>query len=257
MREKILAAVIAALEPKDFVLAFWQGGSAAHGYTDRWSDLDIEVIVEDNFIQATFEIFEAALESLSEISFKYRVPEPTWHGHSQTFYQLADASPFLVIDFAVMKRSSPNDFLEIERHGNPVIAFDKANLVTPKHLNKKEHFDKMQARFEQLKQIYYFLQLFVKKEIERGHLAQAITNYQNYTLAPLVELLGMIYRPERYDFRNLKYFNRDFPAEIVAQVELLYCISDLNDLIAKQQVAEQIFSENLPLVEERLREGKQ
>jgi HTH-type transcriptional regulator / antitoxin HigA len=54
-----------------------------------------------------------------------------------------------------------------------------------------------------------------------------------------------------YDFRNLKYFNRDFPDEIVARVESLYCISDLNDLTEKQQIVEQIFSKNLPIVEEK------
>ncbi|WP_017316523.1 nucleotidyltransferase domain-containing protein [Mastigocladopsis repens] len=50
MREKVLQTIITALQPQDFVLAFWQGGSAAHGYTDEWSDIDIEVIVEDNFV---------------------------------------------------------------------------------------------------------------------------------------------------------------------------------------------------------------
>ncbi|WP_248277557.1 nucleotidyltransferase domain-containing protein [Brasilonema sp. UFV-L1] len=135
MREKFLKTIIAALQPKDFVLAFWQGGSAAHGYTDEWSDIDIEVIVEDDYVQQTFDIVEAALQTISEINFKYRVPEPTWHGHSQCFYQLVGVSPFLAIDFAVMKRSSRNDFLDVERHGQAVIAFDKANLIVPTHLN--------------------------------------------------------------------------------------------------------------------------
>ncbi len=253
MRDNILQTLIAALEPKDFVLAFWQGGSAAHGYTDEWSDLDIEVMVEDNYVQPTFDIVEESLQTISEISFKYRVPEPTWHGHSQTFYQLAEASPFLAIDFAVMKRSSRNDFLEVERHGNAVIAFDKANLVVPTSLNLPEHFSKMKERFEQLKMLYAFWQVFVKKEINRGHLAQAIVNYQGFTLAPLVELLGMIYRPYRYDFRNLKYFQRDFPPEIVARVEQLYCVTDLADLAKKQQLAEKMVVENVPRVEEALK----
>lgn len=77
MREKFLKTIIAALQPKDFVLAFWQGGSAAHGYTDEWSDIDIEVIVEDNYVQQTFDIVEAALQTIYEISFKCRVSEPT------------------------------------------------------------------------------------------------------------------------------------------------------------------------------------
>jgi hypothetical protein len=114
---------------------------------------------------------------------------------------------------------------------------------------------------------------------------------------PLVELLGMIYRPYRYDFvnypppiaksnmvgalnspeftrrayfeyydfwvisptntqpvcsseMNLKYFYRDFPPEVVARVEQLYCVTDLADLAKKQQLAEEMFAETLPRVEE-------
>ncbi|MFQ4142923.1 nucleotidyltransferase domain-containing protein [Chlorogloeopsis sp. ULAP02] len=251
MRDTILQTIITALQPKDFALAFWQGGSAAHGYTDEWSDIDIEVIVEDNYVEETFKIVEAALQSISAISLKYRVPEPTWHGHSQCFYQLAGVSPFLVIDFAVMKRSSHNDFLDIERHGNPVIAFDKANLVVPMHLDTKEHFAKMKERFICLKTTFGFRQLFVQKEILRGHFAEAVTRYHNYTLNPLVELLGMVYRPYRYDFMLLKYFSRDFPPEVVACVDALYSIRDLNELAKKHQLAKEIFAETLPNLEQR------
>lgn len=252
MRQKILETIIAALEPLDFILALWQGGSAAHGYTDEWSDLDIEVIVEDNYVQVTFDIVEKSLKTISEISFKYRVPEPTWHGHFQCFYQLKGVSPFLAIDFAVIKRSSPNNFLEVERHGNAVIAFDKANLVVPSNLNLSEHFSKMKERLEELRMSFDFKQTFVKKEVNRGHLAEAVVRYYHYTLNPLVELLGMVYRPYRYDFRNLKYFNRDFPPEVVTRVEPLYCVMDMADLAKKQQVAELLFTESLPFAEKVL-----
>lgn len=136
-----------------------------------------------------------------------------------------------------MKRSSRDDFLEVERHGNAVVAFDKNNLINPKPLNQEEHFAKMKARFQQLKMLYHFKQVFVTKEINRGYLAQAIVNYQSHTLSPLIELLGMIYRPHRYDFMNLKYFYRDFPSEVIARVEPLYCVTDLDDLRKKQQLA--------------------
>jgi len=96
MRTRILETILTALEPADFVLALWQGGSAAHGYTDEWSDLDLEAMVEDNRVQETFDILENALETIAPIRFKYRVPEPTWHGHSQCYYQLEGVSPFLI-----------------------------------------------------------------------------------------------------------------------------------------------------------------
>lgn len=251
MRQLLLEKIVSTLEPLDFVLALWQGGSIAHGYTDEWSDIDVAVIVEDNSVEKTFDIVETALTEIAAIELKYRVPEPTWHGHSQCFWQLKEISPFLLIDFAVMKRSSKNDFLEIERHGNVPIAFDKANLIVPHHLDKNQHFSQMRARFHELKLRFNLLQPLVKKEIYRGHLAEAIGNYHAWTLIPLVEMLGMIYRPHRYDF-ELKYFSRDFPPEIVEIVTPLFCIVNLEDLAAKQQIAESYFAEILPLAENQI-----
>jgi hypothetical protein len=249
MRQKILETIIATLEPKDFILA------AAHGFTDEWSDIDIQVIVEDEHISETFDILEESLKTISEIRFKWRVPEPTLHGHSQCFYQLTEASPFLFIDFAVLKQSSTNHFLDRERHGSLVIGFDKANLLAQPTLNRREHFSKMQERWATLRKTFDFFQIIVKKEINRGYLVSAISNYQTYTLQPLIELLGMVYRPERYDFRT-KYFYRDFPPEAIARVESLYCVMNLADLASKQQQAEVLFAETLPRVEEVLhREG--
>jgi hypothetical protein len=251
MRQAILESIIASLEPKEFILALWQGGSAAHGSTDEWSDIDIQAIVEDERVEDTFDILEQSLRTISEIRFKWRVPEPTWHGHSQCFYQLEEASPFLFIDFVVLKQSHPNHFLEVERHGKLAIAFDKANLLVQPPLNRSEHCLKMQERFATLRKTYDFFQIIVKKEINRGRLVSAISNYYTYTLQPLVELLGMVYRPERYDFKT-KYFYRDFPTEVVARLEPLYCVMNLADLASKQQQAEVLFAETLPRVEEVL-----
>jgi predicted nucleotidyltransferase len=251
MRQTILETIIATLEPKDFVLALWQGGSAAHGSTDEWSDIDIQVIVEDDRVQETFDIVEDSLKTISKIRLKWRVPEPTWHGHSQCFYQLEETSSFLFIDFVVLKQTHPNHFLEVERHGKVAIAFDKANLIVPPPFNRTQHFSKMQERLATLRKTFDFFQILVKKEINRGHLVSAISNYHAYTLQPLVELLGMLYRAERYDFKT-KYFYRDFPTEVVARVEPLYCVISLADLASKQHQAEIFFAETLPRVKEVL-----
>ncbi|MEP0883891.1 nucleotidyltransferase domain-containing protein [Trichocoleus sp. ST-U3] len=251
MRGKILETLINTLQPIDFVFAFWQGGSAAHGYTDEWSDLDIQVTVEDERVEETFSIVENALETISKIRFKLRVPEPTWHGHSQCFYQLESASPFLMIDFVLMKRSNPNHFLEFERHGNLVVAFDKANLIVQTSLNQREHMEEMKARLEILRSKFDFLQVFVKKEINRGRFVEAIANYHNYTMQPLIEVLGMVYRPNRYDFKT-KYFSRDFPPDVIANVSSLYGIENLANLAEKQQLAEKLFAEATQQAETKL-----
>jgi hypothetical protein len=63
--------------------------------------------------------------------------------------------------------------------------------------------------------------------------------------------LGTIYRPHRYDF-ELKYFSRDFPPEIVDRVAPLFCIANLEDLAAKQQISEVFFAQMLPLAAAKL-----
>jgi predicted nucleotidyltransferase len=251
MRQILLEKIVSTLQPLDFVLALWQGGSIACGYTDEWSDLDVAVIVEDNSVEKTFDIVEKSLTEIAEIELKYRVPEPTWYGHSQCFWRIEEISPFLLIDFAILKRSSHNDFLEIERHGNVPIAFDKANLIVPPPLDKNQHFSQMRSRINELKVRFDLLRPLVKKEIYRGHLAEAIGNYHTWTLLPFVEILGMLYRPHRSDFK-LKYFSRDFPPEIVDRITPLFCIANLEDLAAKQQIAESYFAEILPLAEHQI-----
>ncbi len=94
------------------------------------------------------------------------------------------------------------------------------------------------ARFAPASLTFKFLQIQVKKEINRGHRVEAVVNYYTYSLQPLLELLGMVYRPYRYDFRNAKYFSRDFPPEVVARVVSHSYIMDLADLARKQDLAE-------------------
>jgi hypothetical protein len=156
-----------------------------------------------------------------------------------------------MIDFVVMQRSNPNRFLEVERHGRGVIGFDKANLLVPTALNKSEHLSKMKERFTYLKMNFTLTQPLIKKEMNRGRWIESVSNYHSWTLQPLVELLNMVYRPYRYDFR-VKYFSRDLPQEVVTRVEPLYCVVDLADLAKKQQLAEAFFVETLPRVEEVL-----
>lgn len=106
----------------------------------------------------------------------------------------------------------------------------------------------MQDRFEHLKKTFEFLQIFVKKELYRQHLVEAVAGYHNYTLNPLVELLGMAYRPYKYDYKS-RYISRDFPPDVITKLETLFCIVDIDDLREKQQLAELLFAQTLTSVE--------
>ena len=119
-RDAVLQALRSALKPLPYVIAMWEGGSAAWGRADEWSDIDLQILVEDERSTDTFAHVDRALESLSPIDLRFEVPQPTWHGHEQVFYRLRDAGEYRIVDVAVMRRSSHHQLRERERHGNRV-----------------------------------------------------------------------------------------------------------------------------------------
>ena len=60
-REDILNAVRSVLEPFDTVHAMWEGGAAAFDRIDQWSDIDVQVICDDDSVPDVFERVEKSL----------------------------------------------------------------------------------------------------------------------------------------------------------------------------------------------------
>jgi ribosomal-protein-alanine N-acetyltransferase len=114
----------------------WEIGSVANNRDDELSDLDVVFIVDDSEVGNTFFLIEGILNSLSKINHKWKVPEPTWHGHSQTFYKLKDCLDCFFVDAVVMKESSKDRFMEIERHGELSVKFDHKGYVSQSHVDK-------------------------------------------------------------------------------------------------------------------------
>ncbi len=77
MRQQILETIISALWPLDFIWSLQEGGSEAHGQTDRGSDLDVQVVVQNDRIEETFAIAESASTKIAPIKWKCRMLEPT------------------------------------------------------------------------------------------------------------------------------------------------------------------------------------
>ena len=210
-REQIIEAIAAALEPLPWVDALWEGGSAAFGRVDEWSDVDLQAIAGDDRIIDVFEIVAAALGKLSPISLEFRVPEPAWHGHSQRFYLLEAAGPFLMVDFCAMKRSNPNRFLEREIHGRARFIFDRAGVAAGIAPADPAVWDeKLRERLAQLKIRFRVFQPLVTKEGLRDNPLDAMHFYQGLTLVALVELLRIKHDPWRHNF-GWRYLKHDLP----------------------------------------------
>ena len=240
-RDTIVSALQAAFEPLPAARAAWQGGAAATGRLDQWSDVDLHVLMEDGAAEESFQIAHDALATISPVEIAYRIPEPTWHGHHQTFYRLRDAGPFLLVDLVLMNLSNPLRYLEPERHGDPVILFDKDNLVVPDPLDRASHDRNIQARLEHHRARFEIFRSMPLKSAKRGHAVEAMAFYQGMILRPLVDLLRIRHCPDRFDF-GLRYLDRDLPPELYATVTRLAYPTDANAIPALAEEATTLFN---------------
>ena len=229
-----------ALRPLEYTRAMWEAGAAAFQRVDPWSDIDLMLDVEDDFVPQTFAVIEDVIEQLGGYDLKYEIPQPSWHGHAQTFYRLKRASPFLLLDIAVMKHSNPNKFLEPDMHGQVIRLFDKAGVIQQTPGEGKATPAQMQERLESLILTFDMFQILPLKEIERGNWIEALAFYNSFTLRPLVEVLRITHCPERYSFHT-RYVYYDLPALAIQRLENLYFVPSPQDLRPKQQEAQDWF----------------
>lgn len=258
-RDTILNALQATLEPLPFVHAMWQAGAASFDRVDRWSDIDLQVIATDGRARDVAEILEGVLTELSPVEIKYEIPQPSWHGHYQAFYRLRDAGPFLLIDFVAMELDSPNKFLQSAIHGTPIVVFDKSGAVAPEPFDDGAFLAGLRDRVAAMECTFPLFQAMTLKEVARGNRIEALQFYQGHTLRPLVEALGITHRPARYNFHT-RYVYYDFPPEIVARLEDLFFVANVEDLVAKHEAAGRWFAEAIAVnwddVAARLREAR-
>ena len=243
-RREIIDCLKRRLAALDFIRALWLGGSDATGRTDEWSDVDLQLIVDDDRVEETFVAVRAALKTLAPVTHSWRLPEPTWHGHSQELLRIEDAGPFADVDLVVMKKSARDRFLEPERHGDAMVLFDRDGLVFPAPFDRAVHDEKLARRLAILRQQFPLFQVFVRKAVLRGMIAEAASLYQRVTIAALVELLRMRHAPERFDF-GMRYLDRDLPPALRAKVEAWALPGSGEEMLLFQEKAGVLFAETL------------
>lgn len=240
-RDDLIRRLGAALRAEPWALAAWLGGSDANGRTDQWSDMDLVVVVADEAVERAIELAKATVVAVAPIALEHRIPTPAWHGHDQVFWQLAGVPDWCMVDLVVIRRSSASSwFLETERHGTPLVVFDKEGLVKPAPLDRARHDASVQARLDALVPRFRLLQHLVRKAAWRGDPLEAIDRYVAFTLRPLVELARIRHCPDRFDF-GLRYLRDDLPRELFDELAALAMPASLTDVLQCQAKAEAIF----------------
>jgi hypothetical protein len=111
LRDRISAAISDAMKPLPAVLAGWEGGSAAFGTVDGYSDIDLTFLVDDDAsLDHLYASAESALATVSPITASHPAPPGR-------YYKLRDGGEFLFVDLIFLRAGDPDHFLEIERHG--------------------------------------------------------------------------------------------------------------------------------------------
>lgn len=216
------------------IIAIWEGGSAATGYLDEYSDLDLAIVCEDDAVESLFEVIEDYLAEHCGIANKFRMPEPTWHGHSQAFYILHDPPPPFYFDLVVMKRSSKNQFLETDRHGKAVVWFDREGILVPTRSDPEEIERACKRAYRMSIATFDLSAIETEKQILRENWIDAMTNYYSLIHRRLAVMLNLKYRPAQYDF-GLRYAYRAYPVDVNDRLKRLMLISDFDELEGKFQ----------------------
>ncbi len=244
-REQVIEVLRDALLPLPHVNAAWLGGSDAFGRADELSDVDLQVDVDDGFVAATFGAVEAALAAASPIVARLVMPMPTWHGHAQRFYRLRDTAETCAVDVVVFERSDPRRYYnQTERHGRPLVLFDRAGVVRPVPLDPAELDATLAAAVAGIRERLPFTLPQAAKEVRRGDALAALGSYHRYLLAPLVMLYRVRHTPARHDFGS-RYTRDDLPPEVQETLAELSFVADLDDLAAKLPRAERLLRELL------------
>ena len=231
-RGTIVDAIRKALEPLPFIDALVEGGAAAWGRIDAWSDIDLNVFVQEGTFDEAFRAVEESLRTLSPIEHTFVAHWPAEGGMQQKFYRLSRADPFLVVDLAVLTPSATEKFLEPELHGDSVVYFDKTGVTKVPRLDRREFDRKLWERLATLRDQTEMFHVFVEKEMNRGNWIEAISEYRAYVVGPLLEALRMKHGPLHHRFRT-RYVHYELPGEVVEHLQSLLYVRDADDLRKK------------------------
>lgn len=243
-RAEVFQSLASALERREYIHAFWEGGAAASGTLDQWSDLDLYLLVDDGKVDEAFADVERVLQNMSEVTLKLAVPHPGWSGVHQAFYKLAHMSEYNIIDLAIVTLSAEEKFLEPSVHGEARFGFNRLGLIEYPAYDEKAVHQRITERRRRLSDRVEMFGSFFQKEINRGNLIEAVDLYHRLVLATLIELLRMKHFPAHSEF-GTRHVHDELPEEVITRLSDLHFARDEDELARKHAEARRWISELL------------
>ena len=252
-RRQLAEHLTQELSKLEGVLAVWEGGSAATETADQYSDIDL-CIMASSEPEVVFAALHQALGEEYPIAHIYHEPKTIWPDLTQKVYLLEGAPEHFLLDVAIFPESATGileEFLQQERHGNPVVHFDRSNRIQVKGASAEEFAIRHRKKYEELVGVIPVYRALVAKELDRGNTVDALAFFHGGIVRPVVQLLGILHRPFRFDF-GLRYLRRDLPAAEYNKIERMMYVSTANDLRDRLVEMDALIAETSAAVANRL-----
>ena len=227
------------------IYAAWLEGADALNRVDAYSDIDLWLDVEDSHEEEVISVVRSALETLGEIALEQHIQHP--HPKiKQVFFRLEETSKYFILDLCIQSHSRNLPFTE---GGEPFkTLFDKADVLLTQPFDEVKFRQEVELRAGQLQREFELRQVWVEKEVARGHFLEALHSLHIHVLEPLVELLRLRHVPRKGDY-HLKDIIHDLPDDMVKTLEDLYRVTSLEDIEAKKLGAVNLFAQTLAKLE--------
>lgn len=243
-RHELRSALHDRLIKCDDVLAMWEAGSAAFNRADERSDLDIGLLARSGSVQRVWELLEHVLDDVGGFSIRWENPGHLFKGMTQRVYRPTRAPRWLDLDVGVFDDSADDLYLQPQRHGTATILFDRSEgLRTSQALfDQTAHRQRMREALHQEIMRWNLYRDFVAKEIARCRTIDAFGFYLAFAVRPVITVLGMLHRPNRFDY-GFRYVKDELPADAVATIERLCYVESPHVLLDRVAEADQIFAQ--------------
>lgn len=222
------------------MLAVWEAGSAAFGRLDEYSDLDVGVLAEAGSNRQIWEDVLALFERLGGLLVRWHEPNPLFRGLDKNTFRFRRASRWLQLDLGIFTHPASDLYNQPERHGRHVVLYDPRGLVAPPPWDEAAQLTALRRALHHEIQRFGMYHDYFRKELSRGRRVDAFRMYTAYCVQPVATVLGMLYRPTRWDF-GLRYLHDDLPPEEAARVERLCFLERAEEMEARMGEAVKIF----------------
>jgi hypothetical protein len=222
------------------MLAMWEAGSAAFGRADEYSDLDIGLLSRTGANDEVWGLVDRAFDALGGVVLRWNEEAPLFEGMDKRVFRPRLSSRWLQVDIGLFPETAVDLHNQPGRHGDVLVIFDHDHRLQVPSWDSDAHHRRMREALHQeiMKwQIYYG---WFRKELARGRTVDAFAAHLGGSVRPLLNVLGMRYRPMRWDF-GMRYVKEDMPASVVQTIERLCYVAEPGLLESRLSEADRLF----------------